>query len=279
MIVTEHLEKRYKNGTHALKDVTTTMDKRVTAVIGKNGAGKTTLIRILSTQLEPTSGRAEINGYDVMKDARIIRKNIVSIPQEAAPIGILTPFEQVKLYLTGRGMSFKDAEQNANYSLDQLELRDFKHKPSDTLSGGMKRKVFVAMALSANVDTIFLDEPTTGLDPLSRLEVWSAIGQLEGNIILTTHYMDEAHELSQEVVMVENGTILEKGEIRTLLAKFKGLVRAETTSPQVEALKIGRLYIKYIKESDAEKYLSQGFNIKRITLDDLFISRGVSLES
>ena len=279
MIITEHLEKKYKNGTHALKDVSLKMEKRITAVIGKNGAGKTTLIRILSTQLEPTSGKAEINGYDVMKDARKVRKNIVSIPQEAAPIGILTPFEQVKLYLTGRGMSFKEAEQNANYSLDLLELREFKHKPSDTLSGGMKRKVFVAMALSANVDTVFLDEPTTGLDPLSRLEVWSAIGQLEGNVILTTHYMDEAQELSQEVVMVENGKVLEQGNIPSLLARFKGQVRAETVTPQDGALKIGRLYIKYIKETEAEHYLSQGFNIKRVTLDDLFISRGVSLES
>ena len=225
MIETQDIVKRYKNGTKALNGISLTLDKRVSAVIGMNGAGKTTLIRILSTQLEPTSGKASINGLDIMKDVYAIRKNIVSIPQEASPIGILTPFEHVKLYLVGRGMSMSDAERNANISLDQLELREFKHKPSDTLSGGMKRKVFVAMALSSNVDTVFLDEPTTGLDPLSRMEVWSAIRQLEGNVILTTHYMDEAQELSNEVVMIHDGKVLEKGEIKDLLSKFKGLVR------------------------------------------------------
>lgn len=279
MIRTENLVKQYSNGTRALNEVSVTMDKRITAVIGMNGAGKTTMIRILSTQLEPTSGKAEINGLDVMRDVREIRKNIVSIPQEASPIGILTPFEHVKLYLVGRGMSMADAERNANLSLDQLDLREFKNKPSDTLSGGMKRKVFVAMALSSNVDTIFLDEPTTGLDPLSRMEVWSAIGQLDGNVILTTHYMDEAQELSNEVVMIDGGRVLEKGTIKELLARFKGQVRVETTEHQDGALQIGRLYVKYIKESDAEKYLGKGFNIKRITLDDLFISRGITLES
>ncbi len=279
MIETHEIVKRYKNGTRALNGISLTLDKRVSAVIGMNGAGKTTLIRILSTQLEPTSGSATINGLDIMKDVYAIRKNIVSIPQEASPIGILTPFEHVKLYLVGRGMSMSEAERNANISLDQLDLREFKHKPSDTLSGGMKRKVFVAMALSSNVDTIFLDEPTTGLDPLSRMEVWSAIKQLEGNVILTTHYMDEAQELSSEVVMIHGGNVLEKGAIKELLSKFKGLVRVETSIPQEGALQIGRFYIKYVKESEAEKYLGEGYNIKRITLDDLFISRGMALES
>lgn len=279
MIRTENLTKRYSNGTKALNDVSVTMDKRVTAVIGMNGAGKTTMIRILSTQLELSSGKAEINGLDVMRDVREIRKNIVSIPQEASPIGILTPFEHVKLYLVGRGMSMSDAERNANISLDQLDLREFKNKPSDTLSGGMKRKVFVAMALSSNVDTIFLDEPTTGLDPLSRMEVWSAIGQLDGNVILTTHYMDEAQELSNEVVMIDGGRVLEKGTINDLLTRFKGQVRIETTEPLEDALQIGRIYVKYVRESEAEGYLKRGYNIKRITLDDLFISRGITLES
>lgn len=279
MIETHDLVKRYRNGTKALNGISLTLDKRVSAVIGMNGAGKTTFIRIMSTQLEPTSGSASINNMDIMKDVRSIRKNIVSIPQEASPIGILTPFEHVKLYLVGRGMSISEAETNANMSLDQLDLREFKHKPSDTLSGGMKRKVFVAMALSSNVDTIFLDEPTTGLDPLSRMEVWSAIRQLEGNVILTTHYMDEAQELSNEVAMIHGGKLIEKGEVHDLLSKFKGLIRVETSVPQDNAIQVGRLYIKYALESDAEKYIAEGCNIKRITLDDLFISRGMSLES
>lgn len=279
MIVAENLVKKYKGGFTALNGISMELRERVTAVIGMNGAGKTTLVRILSTQLGLTSGRAEIDGLDVMRDVQKIRKNIVSIPQEAAPIGILTPFEHVKLYLVGRGMSMGDAERNANLSLEQLDLDEFKHKPSDTLSGGMKRKVFVAMALSSNVDTVFLDEPTTGLDPLSRMEVWSAIRQLDGKVILTTHYMDEAQELSNEVAMIHAGNLLEKGDIKKLLTRFNGLVRVESSEPQKGSIQIGRLFVNYVREADADKYLARGFNIKRITLDDLFISRGMNIES
>ncbi len=255
MIVEENLVKKYKGGFTALNGISMDLRERVTAVIGMNGAGKTTLVRILSTQLGLTSGRAEIDGLDVMRDVQKIRKNIVSIPQEAAPIGILTPFEHVKLYLVGRGMSMGDAERNANLSLEQLDLDEFKHKPSDTLSGGMKRKVFVAMALSSNVDTVFLDEPTTGLDPLSRMEVWSAIRQLDGKVILTTHYMDEAQELSNEVAMIHAGNLLEKGDIKKLLTRFNGLVRVESSEPQKGSIQIGRLFVNYVREADADKWL------------------------
>jgi ABC-2 type transport system ATP-binding protein len=147
------------------------------------------------------------------------------------------------------------------------------------LSGGMKRKIFVAMALAANADTVFLDEPTTGLDPLSRLEVWSAIKRLEGTVVLTTHYMEEAAELSDEVFMVETGKIIAKGDIKSLLSKFNGLLRAETSKPVKAKYKIGNTSIAYIKVKDAERYVKMGYSIKPITLDDLFVMRGVNIES
>lgn len=278
MIETNRLTKKYSDGILALDHVSFKADKRVTSIIGRNGAGKTTLLRILSTQLMPSSGEAYVNGVDIVKHPNRIRNRIVSIPQEAAPIGVLTAFEQVKLYLVGRGFSFSSSTQEANRSLDEIGLREFKNTPTDTLSGGMKRKVFVAMALASSADTVFLDEPTTGLDPLSRMEVWSAIRQIDSDIILTTHYMEEAQELSDEVILVETGNILEQGTVHNLLSRFNNLVRAETTEPCDDCIRIANTNIRYIKRDKVQEYVGRGFTIKSINLDDLFISRGVTLE-
>ncbi len=279
MIVTERLSKRYSGGNYALRELTVTASRKVTSIIGRNGAGKTTLIRILSTQLLPSGGRATVEGYDVVSEAHEIRKRIVSIPQEAAPIGILTAFEQVKMYLVGRGYSFKEAGDSANRALDQLELREAKNMPTDTLSGGMKRKMFVAMALAANADVVFLDEPTTGLDPLSRLEVWSAIRQIDSTIILTTHYMEEAEQLSNEVILIERGQSLEQGTPAELVSRFSGKVRVETTERCDGCIHIGNISIMYVDRSKAEEYIDRGYTVRPVTLEDIFISRGVEIES
>lgn len=279
MIRTESLKKVYQDGTEALAGITVRLEKRFTSIIGRNGAGKTTFIRILSTQLKPSSGEAYLDGINLIQNPEKARREIVSIPQESAPIGILTPFELIKMYLVARGFSFKEAHDQALATLDTLGLREYRDKPSDTLSGGTKRKVFVCMALAANASTVFLDEPTTGLDPLSRLEVWSALKMLQGNVILTTHYMEEAKELSNEVMLIDSGRVIDQGTVDSLLSKFKGLVRAESLTPKPDTMRIGGLYIKYIKYTEAQDYIAQGFDIKAITLDDVFIKHGVTLES
>ena len=278
MIESNDLSKTYKGKVRALESVSFRIDKRIVSFIGRNGAGKTTLLRILSTQLRPTSGTATVLGFDVMKEAQEIRKRIVSIPQEASTIGVLTPMEHVKMFLVARGFSFKAANDESLRALNEVELGEAKFRPADTLSGGMKRKVFVAMAFAANADVTFLDEPTTGLDPVSRFEVWSALKNLTGDVVLTTHYMEEAQELSDEVVLVDSGRILEKGEVKGLLRRFRGKVRVETNREGSGEFKIGRTFVSYVGESEAEKYLKNGFNMRRITLDDLFLVRGVELE-
>lgn len=279
MITASSLSKSYGDGNIALKRVSFKISKRVTSIIGRNGAGKTTLMRILSTQLLQSSGTATINGYDTRTEPDKIRKMIVSIPQEASPIGYLTPLEHLKMYLVARGMSLQQAGEESRQAIDSLEMRSAANTSTDMLSGGMKRKVFVAMALASNADTIFLDEPTTGLDPVSRLEVWSAIKELKGNMVLTTHYMDEAAELSEDIVMIDSGRVLQHGTVQQMLSKFKGKVRAETMHPDKSARhRIGNTYFSYINIGDSEKYIKKGYSIKRVTLDDLFISRGVEIE-
>ncbi len=279
MIETSNLRKRYKDGTVALKGVNLSFSKQITTVIGRNGAGKTTLMRILSTQLMPSSGTATVNGLDVVRDANALRRRLVSIPQEASPMGFLTPMEHLKTYLIARGMTVHQAARDAEDALRALELYDARNTPSDELSGGMKRKIFVAMALAANAEVVFLDEPTTGLDPLSRLEVWSAVKMLKGTLVLTTHYMEEAMELSEEIAMVDNGEVIGFGTAKSLLKKFRGMVRAETTAKDAKSrYVVGITKIKYIKEREAERYVEQGYTIKPVTLEDLFVIRGVELE-
>ncbi len=279
MIEITNIKKVYKGGKVAVDGITETMSKRVTTLIGRNGAGKTTLLRMLSTQLYPTSGTALINGLDIIDDAAKLRKIIASIPQEASPLGILSPYEQVNMYLLGRKFSISDARKAANEALETVGLWDVRNKPSDTMSGGMKRKMFVAIALASNADLVFLDEPTTGLDPLSRLEVWSAIKKLSGNVLLTTHYMEEAENLSERVYLQDSGHIIDRGTVKQLLSRFSGKVRVESQTEISDSFRIGGLYIKYDDLDNSESYIRQGKNVKKITLDDLFIMRGVDLES
>ncbi len=278
MIEAIELSKSYKGGVKALDSVSFTVDKRIVSFIGRNGAGKTTLLRILSTQLKPSSGRAILDGTDIIRNPDQVRKKIVSIPQESSPIGILTPMEQVKLFLLARGFSVLQSGELALKALNDVELGEARNKPSDTLSGGMKRKVFVAMAIAANAEVTFLDEPTTGLDPVSRFEVWSAVKNLSGNVVLTTHYMEEAQELAEEVVLFDFGRIIEKGTVKDLLKRFRGKVRVESNQEGAGQYHIGRTSVDYVDESEVERYIKNGYNVRRITLDDLFLVRGVELE-
>ncbi|MGC9294104.1 MAG: ABC transporter ATP-binding protein [Thermoplasmata archaeon] len=279
MIEIEGLKKRYSRNFYALKGIDLNIDRRVTTIIGRNGAGKTTIIRILSTQLSPSEGSATIEGYDIMKDTRKVREIISSIPQEAQPIGILSPMEQVKLYLIAKGFSAQQASKAAREALEELDMDNFRNSPSDTLSGGMKRKVFVAMALASNSEVIFLDEPTTGLDPLSRMEVWSAVKRLKSKVILTTHYMEEAQELSDTVCVMDSGKVVSYGTIQELLKSYENMMRAEKMGGAVYDIMVGNIAIKYIGKNDVDKFLQMGYDIKNINLDDLFLSKGVSLES
>ncbi|MCL4344663.1 MAG: ABC transporter ATP-binding protein [Thaumarchaeota archaeon] len=278
MIELQDLRKVYENGQVALNGVSASFKGRVTSIIGRNGAGKTTMMRILSTQLIPTSGSATINGMDIFHEQGRIRRSLVSIPQEGRPIGLLTPLEHLKIYLAARGMSFKDASEAASYALKKLELWEFRNRPTDTLSGGMKRKLFVAMAIAANAETVFLDEPTTGLDPVSRLEVWSAIKELSSEVLLTTHYMEEALALSDEVVFMDNGMIIKKGKIAELLSDFEGKIRVESTQPVHGWTRIGNTYISYADTDSASEYVRKGYSVKQVTLEDLFVRYGVQLE-
>ncbi len=223
MITVKNLKKIYENKTVALKNVSFSIQsKGIFALIGRNGAGKTTLLRILATELLPSSGYAEIDGIDIIKDPWAIRKRISVIPQEARVIPWLTPKQTITSYLMYRGLSTSESKKRAEENLKKLGIESYANKLNRVLSGGLKRKVLVATVISSNADILFLDEPTTGLDPISRNELWEILNEIkkERFIFLTTHYLEEAERLADNLAILEKGDLAGMGTMDDLRAKF-----------------------------------------------------------
>jgi ABC-2 type transport system ATP-binding protein len=203
----------------------------VLALLGPNGAGKTTTIRILSTLLLPDSGQALINGYDVVKQDAEARGSIGLTGQYAAVDGYLTGEEN--LFMIGRlyRMSHADTTKRTKELLKQFDLVEASKRPVKNYSGGMRRRLDLAMSLIASPPIIFLDEPTTGLDPRSRLTMWKMIEKLVDSgttILLTTQYMEEADYLADEITVIDAGKVIAEGTASQLKAKV-GSDRLEVT--------------------------------------------------
>lgn len=221
----ENLTKKYHGSDKlALDSVNFSIpSKGIFALIGRNGAGKTTLVRILATQLALTSGRAEINGFDVMKEPAEIRKMIAVVPQEARTVSWLSPPEQIQTYLMWRGFTYSEAKERAKKAISQLKITQYAKKRNQTLSGGTKRKVMVATVIASDAKMLFLDEPTTGLDPIAREELWNLLFELKKThfIFLTTHYLEEAEKLADTIGIIHNGRILKIGTLDELRKSMK----------------------------------------------------------
>jgi len=196
---------------------------QIFTMLGRNGAGKTTFLRIASTQLMPTGGSVSVLGLDAVSQAKELREHIAVTPQEAETIFGLTGRDHIMLNLRMRGMHKDEAEKRTRAAIDALELTDVANMNTDWLSGGMKQRVLVAMALASTAELVFLDEPTIGLDPLNRRKVWEQLTLLkkEGRtIVLTTHYMDEAETLSDQLAIIHKGKIVAEGTPRTVKEAF-----------------------------------------------------------
>jgi len=230
-------------------------------------------------------------GYDVAKEAGKVRQLISVVPQEGRPLRALTPWDHVYNWLQIRGETKYDAKKKTEKILNKLELYEAKDKPAMNLSGGMKQKILVAMAMATNAQLLFLDEPTIGLDPVSRRQVWSAIKDWKNegkSILLTTHYMDEAEILSDSIVIIDKGRVIADGTMQDLRKVIPQNTRIDIAKDRVdiELLKsygsvvdtgtgILRVFtfesrVKEMSEFAIKKNLS--FTVSPITLDDVFVS-------
>jgi ABC-2 type transport system ATP-binding protein len=191
------------------------------ALLGSNGAGKTTTVNILATLLKTDAGTASVNGFDVAAQAADVRESISLTGQFAAVDEILTGREN--LVLVARLRHLTGAAQIADGLLDRFKLTDAAQRRVSTYSGGMRRRLDIAMSLIGNPPVIFLDEPTSGLDPESRLEVWNSVRELAGKgttVLLTTQYLDEAEQLADRIAILHQGRIIVNGTLAELKQLF-----------------------------------------------------------
>ncbi|WP_026677879.1 ABC transporter ATP-binding protein [Fictibacillus gelatini] len=191
------------------------------ALLGSNGAGKTTTVNILSTLMKPDGGEAAICGYDVQRQPEHVRNKISLTGQFAALDGMLTGRENMMMIARLRGVS--NPAQVADNLLARFSLLEAANRRADKYSGGMKRRLDIAMSLIGTPAVIFLDEPTTGLDPEARIEVWETVKELAGGgttILLTTQYLEEAEQLADRIAILHGGKIITTGTLAELKEKF-----------------------------------------------------------
>jgi ABC-2 type transport system ATP-binding protein len=215
-VVAENLVKTYKKGTViALDGLNLDVEEgTVLGVLGPNGAGKTTTVRILATLLNPDSGHATVGGIDVLKHPSDVRKIIGLSGQYAAVDETLTGWDNLVMF--GRLYHLKPsaAKNRADELLEQFSLTDSARRPIRTYSGGMRRRLDLAASLIVRPKVLFLDEPTTGLDPRGRREMWSVIEDLVKDgvtLLLTTQYLDEADQLADEIAVIDHGKVIARG--------------------------------------------------------------------
>ncbi|MCZ4589840.1 ATP-binding cassette domain-containing protein [Rhodococcus opacus] len=197
----------------------------VMALLGPNGAGKTTAVRVFTTLLVPDAGRAEVAGLDVVHDARVLRSRIGASGQYAAVDEYLTGFENLEMVGRLYHLGGKRSKARARELLEQFDLVEAGDRPVKGYSGGMRRRLDLAGALVAEPEVLFLDEPTTGLDPRARLALWDVIDNLVARgttLLLTTQYMEEAERLADQIAVIDHGSVIARGTADELKDRVGG---------------------------------------------------------
>lgn len=216
-----NIVKKYKDKTVVNNINLNIKEGELFSLLGTNGAGKTTTIKMISTLIKQNSGTIKVLGYDTIKDYKIIRNKINVSPQETAVAMNLTVYEN--LDFMANVYQIENKKDKIDNLIKTFKLEEVLKQKAKTLSGGYMRKLSIAISLINDPKILFLDEPTLGLDVLSRKELWNTINTLKGNItiILTTHYMEEAESLSDRVAIMNKGNIIEIGTPKEIISKTK----------------------------------------------------------
>ncbi len=302
-IIAEGLQKHYGK-THALDGLDLVAEEgTVLGVLGPNGAGKTTAVRILTTLLKPDAGHAEVAGLDVVKDADALRSRIGLAGQYAAVDEYLTGYENLKMFGQLYHLSGALAKRRATELLERFDLVDAAGRTVKTYSGGMRRRLDLAASLIVTPPVIFLDEPTTGLDPRGRLAMWDVISGLvsEGTtVLLTTQYLEEADQLANQIMVIDRGRVIAKGtadELKTQVGGERleitvarggdlnaarqavssystGDIQVETATRRlvVPIARGAQLLASVVRDLDAAQIALDDLALRRPTLDDVFLT-------
>ena len=303
-IVVEGLTKSFGD-VRALRGIDMSVPRgTVLGVLGPNGAGKTTAVRILTTLLRPDGGRATVEGFDVVRDDAAVRRVIGLSGQSAAIQEELTGKENLELIGRLYHLSWPDARSRAAELLESFDLVDAVDRQAKTYSGGMQRRLDLAASLVGRPKVLFLDEPTTGLDPRSRLGMWDVIRSLAAGgttILLTTQYLDEADELADTIVVFDHGLVIAQGTAEDLKGRIGGDViefvvpdrtRIEDAAAAIKPIGEGEPHvdnesglvsigvggrgsdalIEAVRALDGAETVTHGLALRRPSLDDVFLA-------
>jgi ABC-2 type transport system ATP-binding protein len=276
----------------------------VLGVLGPNGAGKTTAVRILTTLLQPDGGRAVVEGHDVVRQAAAVRRSIGLSGQSAAIQEELTGRQNLEIIGRLYHLRWPDARSRAAELLQQFDLADAADRAAKNYSGGMQRRLDLAASLVGRPKVLFLDEPTTGLDPRSRLGMWDIIRSLVSGgttLLLTTQYLDEADELADKIVVIDHGLVIAAGTAEELKSRIGGdvleftvpdrgrvstavaaIARLAEGDPHVDAetgvISVGvggrgsEALVQAVRDLDAAGVETRGLALRRPSLDDVFLA-------
>ena len=303
MIRAEGIEKHF-GSTHALRGLDLDVaEGTILALLGPNGAGKTTAVRILTTLLKPDAGRAEVAGIDVLRHATEVRRKIGVAGQNATLDEVLTGRENLEMIGRLFRLPAAEARSRANGLLDRFDLVEIADRVTKTYSGGERRRLDLAGALVAEPPVLFLDEPTTGLDPRGRLSMWDLIGGLAKGgttVLMTTQYLEEADLLADDIAVIDHGTLIARGTALELKQRTGGerleilvtngeqvqqaaaaLATITDAQPYVDAsarhvsvpvTSHGGVLTRAVRELDAAGIEVDDIGFRRPTLDEVFLA-------
>jgi ABC-2 type transport system ATP-binding protein len=300
-VAARSLRRTFKDGVEAVRDIDLTVNAgEVFGFLGPNGAGKTTTVRMLCTLLPPTSGSAWVSGIDVVQDGAAVRRRIGVALQEIGLDPVQTGRELLELQCGLYGITGRHGHERARELLELVGLTEAADRRTKTYSGGMKRRLDLASALVHSPDVLFLDEPTTGLDPASRLTIWDEVRRINAGgstVFLTTQYLEEADKLCDRLAIIDDGVIVAEGTPEQLKAEMghdvvsvsldgadqiaidaalTGLPGLERVVPEPDAL---ALYVEdgassiaeIVRRLDSDHISVGAISVARPSLDDVFL--------
>ncbi len=272
-VVVRGLVKRYRDGTEANRGLDLDVCQgEIVAILGPNGAGKTTFLRQLSTELRPTAGTISVFGIDAVAEPHAAKRLMGITPQEAGLFETLTVRQHLELFARLKGLAPAEAAEETVRLIEELNLAEHAQRRVITLSGGQRRRILIGVALIGRPPLLILDEPTTGLDPASRRDVWDALRRAVragASIVLSTHYMEEAERLSDRVAIISGGRLIACGSVPELMSGIRESYRLRWYDDTGD-VRIDR-YESFgdLQECIGRKRLSE-YSIERASLEDVY---------